>query len=47
MCGKNTLKLEMVSAKNTSFDSSSHKNNLNYALDDFINNQDINIAYNR
>lgn len=47
MCGRNFLELEMVSAKNTSFDSTGLKNNLNYALKDFINNTDTSFAYNK
>ncbi len=47
MCGRNYLELEMVSAKNTQFDSTGLKNNLNYALQDFINNADTSFAYNK
>jgi len=45
MCGRNSLKLEMVSAKNLSFSRTDLKNNFNTALNDFINNEDTNIAY--
>lgn len=37
----------MVSAKNTQFDSTGLKNNLNYALQDFISNTDTSFAYNK
>lgn len=47
MCGRNSLTLEMVSAKNTSFNSPNLKNNFNYALNDFIQSTDSTIAYNK
>lgn len=37
----------MVSAKNTQFDSTGLKNNLNSALQDFISNSDTSFAYNK
>ena len=47
MCGRNSLKIEMVSANNASFDWTDLKNNLNYALDDFISNSDTTFAWNK